>query len=129
MAIFNLKNKTKKVSAKVSTKAEPVKAVATIDNINTTINMSARNFIIKPHITEKSGIQSQGGVYTFIVSDKANKEMIGKAIFSIYKIHPAKVAIVNLPPKLVFRRGKKGRVSGVRKAIITVKKGDKIDFV
>ena len=87
------------------------------------------NTIIKPRITEKSGLLSQNGVYTFEISKDATKPEIVKAIKTIYKITPEKIAIINLPAKNVFVRGKKGRVSAVRKAVVTVKKGDKIDFI
>jgi large subunit ribosomal protein L23 len=76
---------------------------------------STTDVIIRPRITEKSGILSQSGVYTFEVAKGANT--------------PVKIAVLNFPARLVFRRGKKGSVSGFRKAIVTVKKGDKIDFV
>jgi large subunit ribosomal protein L23 len=87
------------------------------------------DIIKKPRITEKSGILSQGGVYTFEVSEMATKPEIAKVIKKLYKVTPVKVAITNLPAKNVFVRGKKGRVSGIRKAVITLKKGDKIDFI
>lgn len=85
--------------------------------------------VIRPRITEKSGILSQGGVYTFEVPKSATKQSVAGAIRALYKVTPVKVAMVNLPPKNVFIRGRRGRVSGVRKAIVTVKKGEKIDFV
>ncbi len=85
--------------------------------------------LIKPHITEKSGILSQGGVYTFEISSQANKNSVARAVTMLYKVHPTKVAIVNLPGKSVFVKGRRGSVSGKRKAIVTVKKGEKIDFV
>ena len=47
----------------------------------------------------------------------------------LYKVTPVKIAITNLPAKEVWARGKWGMVSGIRKAVVTVKKGDKIDFV
>ncbi|MEI6190984.1 MAG: 50S ribosomal protein L23 [bacterium] len=86
--------------------------------------------IKKPRITEKSGIQAETlGVYTFEVTDKANKKNIAKAIKELYKVTPVKVNITNLPAKKVFSRGKVGRKSGVKKAIVYLKKGDKIEFV
>lgn len=91
--------------------------------------MSAASIILRPHITEKSGIQSQSGVYTFIVTKGANKPSIAQAVKALYKVSPVKVTVVNLPSKNVFVRGKKGVVSGMRKAVVTLKKGDKIDFV
>jgi large subunit ribosomal protein L23 len=86
--------------------------------------------IKKPRITEKSGIQAEAlGVYTFEVTDKANKKNISKAIIELYKVTPVKVNITNLPSKKVFSRGKVGRKSGVKKAVVYLKKGDKIEFV
>lgn len=93
--------------------------------------------IIKnPRITEKSGLQAEkangpegAGVYTFEVMAKANKKSIAKAVLEIYKVKAVKVNIVNLPAKKVFSRGKTGRKASVKKAIVYLKKGDKIEFV
>jgi len=86
--------------------------------------------IKRPRITEKSGIQAEGlNIYTFEVTEMANKKNIAKAVKEIYKVTPVKVNITNLPAKKVFARGKKGRKSGVKKAIVYLKKGDKIEFV
>lgn len=87
------------------------------------------NTIIKPRITEKSGLLSQNGVYTFEISKNATKPEIEKTIKKMYKVTPVKIAIVNLPARNVFVRGKRGRVSAIKKAIVTVKKGEKIDFI
>ncbi len=91
--------------------------------------------IKKPRITEKSGLQAEGangtggGVYTFEVTAEANKKNIAKAVKELYKVTPVKVNITNLPAKKIFSRGKIGRKSGVRKAVVYLKKGDKIEFV
>ena len=86
--------------------------------------------IKKPRITEKSGVQAETlGVYTFEVTAKANKKNIAKAIKELYKVTPVKVNITHLPAKVVFSRGKTGRKSGVKKAVVYLKKGDKIEFV
>lgn len=86
--------------------------------------------IKKPRITEKSGIQAEAlGVYTFEVTEKANKKNIAKAVKELYKVTPVKVNIINLPAKIVFTRGKSGRKAGVKKAVVYLKKGDKIEFV
>mgnify|MGYP003351962988 CR=1 FL=1 len=92
-------------------------------NIKNTIS------IIRPMITEKSGILSQNGVYTFEIASDANKNTIASAIQSMYKVKPVKIAIINTPAQRVFVRGKRGVVSGIKKALVTVKKGDKIDFL
>lgn len=118
MALFGTKKEKKEV----------VKAIAKVDTKSSKVDMVATS-IVKPHITEKSGILSQSGVYTFVISRDANKDQVSKAIKMIYKVTPIRVAIINLPAKRVFVRGKRGTVKAVRKAVVTLKKGDKIDFV
>lgn len=129
--------KAKTVSAKtVKSDKKPVKAeVIKKDSAVKTPSMSPSAFsdatsaIIHPHITEKSGLLSQNGVYTFKVSSDSNKNTVAQAVSKLYKVNPVKVAIVNLPSKNVIVKGRRGVVSGTRKAMVTLKKGDKIDFV
>ena len=90
---------------------------------------SVASVILRPHITEKSGLLSQSGVYTFQIAKGANKSSVAKAVAALYKVTPIRIAVNNLPAKNVFVRGKRGVVSGIRKAMVTVNKGDKIDFV
>lgn len=86
--------------------------------------------IKKPRITEKSGIQAENlGVYTFEVTAFANKKNIAKAIKEIYKVTPVKVNITKLPAKKIMSRGKAGMKSGVKKAVVYLKEGEKIEFV
>ena len=69
------------------------------------------------------------GVYTFMVEAKASKAEIIKAIHEIYKVTPLRVNIVNFPRKKVFQKGKSGMRGGGRKAMVYLKKADKIEFV
>lgn len=89
----------------------------------------AAGAIIRPHITEKSGLLSQAGTYTFQVAAGANKAAVAKAVKTLYKVTPVKVAVINLPAKKIFVKGRIGTVSAMRKAMVTLKKGEKIDFV
>jgi len=87
------------------------------------------DIIIRPRITEKSGIMSENSsIYTFEVRKNANKPMIAQAIKALYKVTPMKVRIVNLPAKRVLVRGKRGTSNGVKKAMIYLKKGEKINL-
>ncbi len=90
---------------------------------------SATDSIIRPRVTEKSGLLSQGNVYTFEVTVNSNKAMVRKAAKALYKVTPVKIAIINTPAKNVFVKGRRGTVAGMKKALITVKQGEKIDFV
>ncbi len=108
----------------------PKKAVAKVSSpVSDSVNTNYAGSIIRPHVTEKSGVLSSMGVYTFVVTKDSNKAMISRSVTSLYKVVPEKVAIVNLPDKKTFIRGRMGSVTGIRKALVTLKKGDKIDFV
>jgi large subunit ribosomal protein L23 len=86
--------------------------------------------IKNPRITEKAGIQSESqNVYTFEVTKDATKKTIGEAIKLIYKVTPIKINIVNLPAENVTARGRKGVKQAVKKALVFLKKGDKIAFI
>lgn len=82
-----------------------------------------------PHITEKAAIIAEKGVYTFEVHKDANKIEIAKAVEEIYEVKPVRVAIINLPAKRVMSRGRRGVKPGKKKALVYLKKGDKIEFV
>ncbi len=85
--------------------------------------------IIRPRITEKAGIMGETlNVYTFEVSQDSTKDTISKEIKTLYKVTPTKVRIVNLPARNVVVRGRKGRQSAVKKALVYLKKGDKIEL-
>jgi large subunit ribosomal protein L23 len=86
--------------------------------------------IIKnPRVTEKASFAAEQNVYTFDVTNSANKEEIKKAIFTLYKVKPVKVNVLTVPRKKVMTRGKEGVKGGGRKALVYLKKGDKIEFV
>ncbi|MBL7084677.1 MAG: 50S ribosomal protein L23 [Candidatus Omnitrophica bacterium] len=65
--------------------------------------------------------------YIFLVNMRANKFQIKEAIEQIYKVKVAKVntAVVSGKPKRV--RHQLGRTSDWKKAVITLKPGNKID--
>lgn len=87
------------------------------------------NAIVRPHITEKAAILAEKGTYVFEVAKNTNKIEIAKAISALYNVIPMRVNIINLPKTNVFVRGKAGVKAGVRKALVTLKKGDKIEIL
>ncbi len=91
------------------------------------------NILIKPLITEKRTIQSEGaGVYGFIVNSDANKIEIKNAVEKNYGVSVEKVNTFNHLGKLKTRYTKtriiSGRKNSYKKALVTLKKGDVIDF-
>jgi ribosomal protein L23 len=77
-------------------------------------------------VTEKAALAAERGAYTFNVEDNANKNEIKKAIKLIYGVMPERVAIIQIKEKKVVRRGKIGTKKGGKKAVVFLKKGDKI---
>lgn len=87
------------------------------------------NIITRPHISEKAFDINERGQYVFVVSDEANKSEIAKAIENFYKVVVSSVNIVRVPNKPKRYKGVMGVKSGYKKAIVTLKKGSKIDVM
>ena len=84
--------------------------------------------IISPHITEKSTNLSEQNKIIFKVPNKANKINLKKNIEKIFKVNVTKINIINRQNRVKLTRGKKVKVQGYKKAIITLKKGQSIDL-
>jgi len=84
--------------------------------------------IISPIVTEKSTNLSEQNKIIFKVPTKANKKNLKKSIEKIFKVNVIKVNIVNKKNRIKTTRGKKIKVKGYKKAIITLKKGQNIDL-
>ena len=84
--------------------------------------------IISPHITEKSTILSEQNKIIFKVPHKANKKNLKKNIEKIFKVNVTKINIINKKSRIKVTRGRKVKVKGFKKAIITLKKGQNIDL-
>ncbi len=87
------------------------------------------SIIKNPRVTEKASFAAEQNVYTFDISQSANKREIKKAVFTLYKVHPVKVNVMTIPRKKTMSQGKKGMRGGGRKAFVYLKKGDKIEFI
>ena len=84
--------------------------------------------IISPIVTEKSTNLSELNKIVFKVPYKANKKNLKKNIEKIFKVNVTKINIINKKTRDKITRGKKVKVPGYKKAIITLKKGQNIDL-
>ena len=84
--------------------------------------------ILSPFVTEKSTNLSEQNKIIFKVPSKANKVNLKKNIEKIFKVNVTKINIINKKSKIKNARGRKVRVSGFKKAIVTIKKGQNIDL-
>lgn len=87
------------------------------------------NILKNPRITEKAATATEQNVYTFDVAESANKTEVSKAVFAFYKVKPVRVNILTVPRKKIMSRGKEGMRGGGKKALVYLKKDDKIEFV
>jgi len=84
--------------------------------------------ILSPLVTEKSTILSEINKVVFKVNSSADKKSIKKSIEKIFKVNVIKINIINKQRRIKIARGKKAKVRGYKKAIITLKKGQNIDL-
>jgi|TARA_B100000530_G_scaffold186336_1_gene118104 large subunit ribosomal protein L23 len=84
--------------------------------------------IISPVITEKSTNLSEQNKIVFKINRNANKKNVKKSIEKIFKVNVIKVNIINKKTRTKLTRGRKVKVTGYKKAIITLKKGQSIDL-
>ena len=84
--------------------------------------------ILNPFVTEKSTNLSEMNKVVFKVNSSANKRSVKKNIEKIFKVNVVKVNIINKQRRIKTVRGKKVKVQGYKKAIITLKKGQNIDL-
>ena len=84
--------------------------------------------ILSPVVTEKSTNLSEQNKIVFKVPGSSNKKIIKNNIEKIFKVNVTKVNIINKQSRKKVSRGRKVKVKGYKKAIITLKKGQTIDL-
>jgi len=83
--------------------------------------------VMHPLISEKATDLAASNKFIFMVSANANKQEIAKKIRNIYGVIPEKINIIQKTGKKV-RYGKTfGQRISVKKAVVTLKQGDKIE--
>ena len=84
--------------------------------------------ILSPIVTEKSTRLSEQNKVVFKVPNSSNKLVLKKNIEKIFKVNVTKINIIIKQSKNKFTRGRKVKIKGYKKAIITLKKGQSIDL-
>ena len=87
-----------------------------------------RDVILKPVVSEKSYGLLDAGVYTFVVHPDSNKSEIKIAIETIFNVSVEKVNTLNRKGKKKRRRQFIGTRPDTKRAIVTLKAGDRIDL-
>lgn len=85
--------------------------------------------IKRPVISEKSTILTEkDNKYVFEVAPNANKIQIKKAVEDAFKVGVVRVRTMTMPGKTKRVRLQIGRTSSWKKAIVTLKQGDRIEL-
>ncbi|MFA5021641.1 MAG: 50S ribosomal protein L23 [Patescibacteria group bacterium] len=87
----------------------------------------AYRVLVKPLVTEKVTFLNALNKYVFVINPKMNKVEVKKAIRTIYKVNPVAVNISNFSGKYVRYGQVEGKTKNWKKAIVTLKPGDKIE--
>ena len=91
---------------------------------------NARHYdtILSPVITEKATMLSEQNKVVFRVAGDATKPEIAEAVENLFKVSVVKVNTLNVKGKTKRFRGRVGRRSDVKKAIVTLAEGQSIDI-
>ena len=84
--------------------------------------------ILSPLVTEKSTNLSEQNKIVFRVPSNANKKNLKTNIEKIFKVNVTKINMINKKNRVKLTRGRKVKVSGFKKAVVTLKKGQSIDL-
>ena len=87
-----------------------------------------RDIILKPVISEKSYDMIAQNRYTFEVAKTASKPQIAQAITDIFGVTVTSVNTMNVTGKPRRVRVAKGKTRDWKKAVVTLKEGDSIEF-
>ena len=83
--------------------------------------------LVRPVITEKSTVSSKAGKVVFIVPLSATKNDVKSAVEAIFNVKVEKVNTIKQFGKVKSFRGREGKRSDFKKAIITLADGQNID--
>lgn len=119
--------KPKATVSAVKEKSAPAKSQAT-KSVTKGKTQRADRVLIRPLVTEKSSDLGSLGKYVFMIDPRMNKIEVKKAIRKIYNVDPVQVNISNISGKRTRYGRITGRTKNWKKAIVTLRPGDKIEI-
>lgn len=116
------KPKKKKVSKEAKIEIKPLKPKVKISG-------DSWRVLKEPHITEKGTDLNKKNKYVFRVYSETNKKEVKKIISALYNVDILNIRIINIPQKSRRLGRTSGWRKGYKKAIVTVKEGQKIELL
>lgn len=123
MSLFKKKDK-KEVKESAPAKTETKAAVQ-----ETAIwSGSGKTVLKQPWVSERATMLASQNKYVFLVDESATKSSVRDEVQRRYGVKVTDVNTISRPGKMKRYGYKAGRRSGIKKAIVTLKKGDKIEL-
>jgi large subunit ribosomal protein L23 len=120
------KKEKKATSAKAAPKKEKESAVKKTGKLIADVRLY--DVIERPHVTEKATMASEHNKVVFKVRADADKATIKRAVEQVFGVKVTKVNTINIEGKTKRFRGMTGKRGDMRKAIVTLAKGETIDL-
>jgi len=90
------------------------------------MELGADQVILAPVVTEKSNTMRERGSYVFKVDARANKPQIMNAVRKLFAVHPVSCNVMKVKGKPKRQRYQLGRTAQWKKAVVTLRPGEKI---
>jgi len=90
--------------------------------------MQILEILKRPVITEKSTSQQEKSIYAFEVDKRASKQQVKEAVEKAFNVNVIKVNVITVPSKWRGPGRRRSEVSPWKKAIVTIKQGQKIEY-
>ncbi|GMO17828.1 MAG: 50S ribosomal protein L23 [Spirochaetaceae bacterium] len=88
--------------------------------------MNYETILVEPVLSEKTNNMRESCKYVFKVDPRASKLQIKEAVRRVFKVTPVSCNVMNVPGKPKRLRYKAGKTPEWKKAIVTIKQGEKI---
>lgn len=125
MALF--KKKTKKEVIPQTTEA--TKEVTGKTSVGPIGGHAVRSVLVRPHASEKAYGLHGLNTYVFYVNKDVNKTLVKEEVSRRYNVKVVKVNMITDHGKVKHYRGRETKAKVAKKAMVTLKKGDKIEIV
>lgn len=90
--------------------------------------MNYTDILIKPVISEKANALREQNKYVFVVQPSATKIQVKEAVSKLFNVKVIGCTTMNIMGKMKRLRGKPGRTSSYKKAIVRVAAGETIQI-
>lgn len=129
MVIFKKRNKTpKKEPAEAKKEAEARTEPKKAEPKMKASKHFSRNVLVRPRISERSTDLAALNKYVFLVEQSATKPLVKENIAERYNVHVLNVDMITIKGKVKYFKNEPHRRQAIKKAIITLKKGEKIEL-